>query len=125
MSIARFAWWAATGRHVQVRGIIVPEEKMEQQQEARGIHVSSIYGYNTRQPAVSLVVDGQEAQLSPVKAREVAQMLIVASEAAIQDAFLFEFATNIIGVNDEGAAQLVFQYREWRSMRKVDETDRA
>ena len=99
------------------------EEKMEQGQEVRGIHVSSIYGYNTREPAVALVIEGQEAQMSPAKAREVAQMLTTAAESAIQDAFIFEFAVNIIGVNDEAAAQLVFQYREWRAKRKVDEPD--
>ncbi|MFN8468578.1 MAG: hypothetical protein U0X20_23670 [Caldilineaceae bacterium] len=92
----------------------------EQKSELDQIWVSSIYGWNTRQPAVSLMIDGKDTQLSPAKAREVAQMLLQAAEAAISDAFLFAYVSKDVGVDDEQAAQLVIHYRKWRDRRRVD-----
>ena len=84
------------------------------------IGVSSIFGYNTGQPAVSLVVEDVETQMSPAKAREVAAMLLQAAEGAIGDAFLFSFITEVVGADVNAAAGVLHQFREWRLTHMVD-----
>lgn len=85
------------------------------------IHISSMFGYNTGQPAVSLVVHGVETQMSPARAREVAFMLLQAAEAAVGDAYLFSFANERVGVDVQSAANLIEEFRQWRLDHKVDE----
>jgi len=74
------------------------------------IMVTSGYGGNTRQPFVEIKTDKLKAplQLSPEEARDLALNLLEASEAAEQDAFIFEYARERVGTDDQGAAALLF-----------------
>lgn len=88
----------------------------------QNIYISSLYGYNTGQPAVSLKIDGVEvSQMSPAKAREVAMMLLISAEAAVGDAFIFSFLTERIQADTRQAAGLLREFRDWRIEHKVDE----
>lgn len=69
-------------------------------------------------------VDGrsQSMQMRPVKAREIAAMLLESAEAAVQDACVFAFA-NENEVDKEAGAAMVQMIREYRT--KFDEEDNA
>lgn len=81
------------------------------------IWVESGYGGNTRQPFVEIKTDKlkEPLQLSPKEARDLAQNLLQAAEAAEQDAFIFEFHRDLLGDDRMGASMLV-EFRKWRDM---------
>jgi hypothetical protein len=85
------------------------------------VQVNSMFGYNTGQPAVSLKIDDIETQMSPAKAREIALLLLGAAEAAIGDAFIFSFVTELIGADVSAAGGLLQEFRRWRNEHQVDE----
>lgn len=70
-------------------------------------------------PFVHMFVDGERvAQVSPAEAREHALHLIEAAEAAEQDAFMLDYARRRIGADDNAAAGLLVDFRNWRESRK-------
>lgn len=84
--------------------------------EWRAIEISTGYGANTQQPYVQLIQppDVFIAQMSPESARELAQNLVQAAEAAEQDRFIVEFAQQQLEASFEEAAQLLHMLRECR-----------
>jgi hypothetical protein len=72
----------------------------------------------TGEPFVQLLL-GDEiiAQLSPEQARDHARAITEAAEAAEQDAFLIDFATNQLGTPHEAAGALLVAFREYRQER--------
>lgn len=93
--------------------------------EQKELWVKSIYGKNSHQPFVELHYQDTVLQLEPGKAREVARMLFESAEAAEQDAFLFEFGMEEIGLPEGGAASLLHRFRAWREEnRKQKETEK-
>ena len=80
------------------------------------INVTSGYGFNTRQPFVEIHTDKlkEHLQLLPKEARDLAQNLLQAAEAAEQDAFMFEFFSKDLKVGDQAAAGIISQFRKWR-----------
>lgn len=79
------------------------------------INVTSGYGANTRQPFVEIHTDKLKTplQLLPNEARDLASNLLQAAEAAEQDAFIFEFHSQLLEDEKAGAA-MMFQFRKWR-----------
>lgn len=96
------------------------------------ILVTSGYGHNTRQPYTQMAVpipdnpsppgvpDGYyTVQLLPEEARDLAQSLIQAAEAAEQDQFIFEFHTAALTdksdeERDQIGAAILGEYRKFR-----------
>ena len=82
------------------------------------INVTSGYGGNTRQPFVEIHTDKlkekEHLQLSPEEARDLAQNILEAAEAAEQDAFIFEFHRDLMNGDENVAANMLIQFRKWR-----------
>lgn len=82
--------------------------------------VETIFGANTRQPLIRISFDDKEICVcAPEDAQALAMNLLQASQASLTDAFLFSFIREHIGVDDHAAAQVLFQFREWRQGREV------
>lgn len=79
--------------------------------------VTSMYGYQTRQPYVTLVIGEVVTHLTPDQAREVGAMLVEVSMAADADAFLFEFVREELKADERYAGLLLRSFREWRQKR--------
>lgn len=84
--------------------------------EWKTIMVTSGYGGNTRQPFVELKTDKLKAplQLSPEEARDLAQNILEAAEAAEQDAFMFEYVSKDLNAGERAAAGIISAFRKWR-----------
>lgn len=74
----------------------------------------SSYGARTRQPIVVLRHQDWVLQVSPEEAREIALSILEAAESARSDAFLVEWVKASCGADDEGAARLLHEFRNWR-----------
>jgi hypothetical protein len=77
----------------------------------------------TRQPFVQLHHGDWSIQCSPDEARQLAQSIIEAAEAAEQDGFLMEWAKESIGADDGVATMLLTEYRQWREARRKREDE--
>lgn len=90
------------------------------------INVTSGYGGKTRQPFVEIKADKlkEPLQVSPEEARDLAANLLQAAEAAEQDAFIFEFHSELIeGTPDEKknvGASMLSEFRKWRDTHGQD-----
>ncbi|HLE52728.1 MAG TPA: hypothetical protein VI755_11735 [Anaerolineales bacterium] len=80
------------------------------------INVTSGYGNNTRQPFVEIKTEKlkEPLQLLPEEARDLALNLLQAAEAAEQDAFMFEFVSKDLKAGENAAANIIFEFRNWR-----------
>jgi hypothetical protein len=76
--------------------------------------VNSIYGYASKKPYVNVDVSVSPMQLSPAKAREIALMLLESADASESDAVLIGFARDTLGMDAQGSAQLLNQFRVYR-----------
>ena len=86
------------------------------------LHVTSIYGHDTRQPWVQISLGGVESLMPPWQAQMVAAWLNEAAEAALQDAFLVEWMSETFEMELPEAAMILREYRAWRKQR-FDERD--
>lgn len=88
--------------------------------EPTKVWVSSVYGHNTRKPLVKIEAEtlDQPLQISPNEARDLALNLLEAAEAADQDAFMFEFVTQVIGQTEQVAASILIDFRDWRKKQR-------
>lgn len=86
---------------------------------------SSIYGYKSKKPYVNLEVSVSPMQLSPAKARECALMLMESADAAESDAVLIGFARDTLGMDEQGSAQLLNQFRLYREKQRGMEAQSA
>jgi hypothetical protein len=92
------------------------------------IWVESLYGARTDAPLVKLMVGTHETLMPPEKARQIAQWLIEAAEAAYSDAFLVRFCEQQIGASRAQAVPLIREFRTFRELqrragREVEEAD--
>jgi len=80
------------------------------------INVTSGYGGNTRQPFVQIHTDKlkEPLQLSPEEARDLALNLLEAAEASEQDAFIFEFHSQLTD-DERVGANILIEFRKWRN----------
>jgi hypothetical protein len=82
-------------------------------------YVTNMYGAQTRRPLVSVKLMDRAVQVTPTKAREMAQMLIQAAESADQDGFIATWASEHVGAEDEAALGILADFREWREGQRV------
>lgn len=76
--------------------------------------IASVYGTKERSPLVQVQIDDNEPfQMRTKEAIKIAFDLLHAAEAAISDAFIFEFASRSLG-GDRNGAILLQEYRKWR-----------
>lgn len=92
------------------------------------IEFSSIYGFQDREPMIHFVWGAEQGEISITEARAHAFAVLETCEAAIADAFFFEFAAKVDPQNPEQAgAALMTEFRNWRQERGfgggVDLTD--
>jgi hypothetical protein len=84
--------------------------------------VTTIYGHNTKKPIVQLQVGKEQIQMSIETARDLAQNLIQAAEAALTDAFIYEFIEKRIGATDPNVAGFaMIELRKFRSEKRKEE----
>lgn len=89
---------------------------MEERREAadRDFIVRSIVSRSTDQPKVDVVWLGELAQVEPVKAREIAWMLLEVAAVAEQDAFLVRWLEAEVGIAKEKASVMLNDFRGYR-----------
>lgn len=80
----------------------------------RDVKVSSIYGYKSRRPIVSLQFDNNDIHLEAADAESIGKELIAAAHASITDAFLIEWMMTTLNVPINGAASVLNDFRKWR-----------
>jgi len=100
------------------------KEPSIQQEDLTGIMVTSGFGHNTQQPFVQMLIQRADwmTQMSPETARELAQNLMTAADAAESDGFLVGFLRNTIGADDMRAvAGVLIEFREYREKRRKAE----
>ena len=78
------------------------------------VYVQALYGARTRQPLVHFVIGERRVDLTTTKAREIAQMLVEAAEAAEGDGFLVEFMREEAGLEDGQIGPLLAAFRQRR-----------
>lgn len=85
--------------------------------------VVSGFGHNTQRPFVEIIIRPHEVQtqMSPATARELAQNLLYAADAAESDAFLVTFMRQRIGVKDAKIiAGILMDFRKWRDEQAME-----
>jgi len=87
--------------------------------------VASIYGYATQKPYINVEVSISPMQVTPGKAREMALMLLESADASESDAVLIGYAGEVLGLDAQGAAQLLNQLRHYRDKQRGSETKSA
>ena len=78
------------------------------------IEVASIYGVQTKQGMVELVVGREKVQMDLAKAREVRDLLTGAIEAAVTDGLVMAFLMTKIGLPFDAAGRALLDFRELR-----------
>ncbi len=81
--------------------------------ENKIFQVETGYGSKTQLPYVQVSVGQEMVQMSPEDARALGLNLMAGAEAALGDAFLFEFMSSI-GLDEKEAATTMFGFRAWR-----------
>lgn len=77
--------------------------------------VTSLYGFNTKQPRVNFAMPGGEmVQMSPAEARDLAHNLLSCADAAESDAFIVEWLQGTLGLEERQSAQILHDFRLWR-----------
>lgn len=89
--------------------------------EPQHVFVTGLVSSKTLQPHVQIEIGDCKTQCSAEKAREIALMMLEASEAAMSDAFLIRFFVEKTGAQVDGAMGVVLQ--DFRAFR--DEQRRA
>jgi hypothetical protein len=82
------------------------------------IWVESLYGARTDAPLVKLKAGAHEWIMPPEKARQIAQWLVEAAEAAYGDAFLVRFVEQRIGADRAQAVPLIREFRNFRELQR-------
>lgn len=81
------------------------------------INVTTLVSASDRTGRVQVVGPGVKLQLSSDEARALSANLAEAATFAEADAFLFHFIRETVGTDDQGAAILLSQFREYREAR--------
>jgi hypothetical protein len=92
----------------------------EENNEPKGYQIEAIAGLNPRgEGFIHLRIEYPDqpagvTQMTPAKAREVAQFINEAAEAAESDAFLYQFLTRQVDSDPGPALQVIAEFRKWR-----------
>lgn len=121
--------WAETdeGRRERYRtiGQAVMDVIVDKGARSGDFTVSSIYGYASKKPYVNVEVSVSPMQLSPAKAREIALMLLESADASESDSVLIGYARDVLDLGEQGAAQLLDQFRKYREKARGTEASSA
>ncbi len=101
---------------IDMKGITVARASgsIEVETESGTIEIGTILSRRTSRGMVELALNRESTQLDLDKAREVAEMLRAAIEAAVSDELLYRFLTTKIGLAPEAAAAALLDFRELR-----------
>ena len=88
---------------------------MSDSHDGTPVSVTSIYGAQTRQGLVELVIGDARTQMPPFKAREIAQALLEAAGAAEGDETLLRVLDRA-GLSQQRAAQVLVAMRQERTI---------
>lgn len=94
----------------------------DQSEEPKAYNIEAISGLNKRgEGFVHLRIEFSDlpagvVQATPAKAREIAQFINEAAEAADADAFLYQFLTREIGSDEQRALMVIAQFRKYREL---------
>ena len=70
------------------------------------------------EPFIQLLIDDEVVcQLDPAEARDHAKNILEATEASEQDAFMFHFMQEKVGLDVAQAMQVIIDFRKWREAR--------
>jgi len=86
-------------------------------QEPMIIDIASIVSARDNSPVIQMSWGDQQGQLSPGEARDHAERLRRAADAAESDAFLFHFLTTETGLDPDKASWMLHSFREFREER--------
>ncbi len=83
--------------------------------------IEAVSGVNIRgEGFVHIVhITGEErygAQATPAEARQIAQQIMEAAEAAETDSFIFQFMQTQVGLDVGSAGQVLVDFRKWREI---------
>lgn len=92
------------------QGEPVPEEQI--------FHTETVYGFETRQPLVMVLIGKTTMQVSPDDARAMGEQLIATAFASEADAFLVDFFEQELGLPLDKAVGLLAEFRKWRQERQ-------
>lgn len=76
--------------------------------------IKSIVSATTREPGVMIRLGDVYRTVSVETARAIAQWLIEAAEAALQDAFLTDWGQQVMELSDQQTVALLIEFRTWR-----------
>ena len=82
--------------------------------ETTHIEVASLMSRRTKTGLVELTLNGERTQMDVCKAREVADMLLQAIEAATSDCAVWRLFTQRLGMTDAEASRALLDLRELR-----------
>lgn len=77
-------------------------------------HTEAIYGMETRQPLVQVLIGKTTMMVSTEEARTMGEQLITTAFAADADGFLVEWLNTKVGQPLEVCAQILRDFRQWR-----------
>src|SRR4051812_5622878 len=100
-------YWRTIGQAVM--DVIVKRDQRKGEIRAAAI-VSSQNG----RPFVEFACDISPTQFTPAKAREIALMLLESADASESDAVLMGFARDMLDFDQQAAAKLLNQFRQYR-----------
>ena len=60
--------------------------------------------------------DRYGCQATPAEARQLAQQIVEAAEAAETDSFIYQFMQNKIGLDPERSGMVLIEFRQWREI---------
>lgn len=90
--------------------------------ELQHFFVTSLVSNKTLLPRVQIELDTVKTQVSAEKAREIALMILEASESASSDAFLVKFLCDKTGAPPDNATGIILQeFREFRDTERERE----
>jgi hypothetical protein len=111
--------------HYRTIGHAVMREIVRRDPRQGEISVQGIVSSATHQPFVQFACDISPTQFTPAKAREIALMLLESADASESDAVLIGFARDTLGMDAQGSAQLLNQFRVYREKQHGTEVSSA
>ncbi len=103
-----------------IRNAIILAKQTSRNREADGhmdIHCQSIVAGRDYSPVIQIEWGEKMGQLSPGETRDFAERLRRTADAAESDAFVFQFMTEKVSLDANRAAQVLYDFREFREKR--------
>jgi hypothetical protein len=92
----------------------ITREFLGQSTDDTNLNIESVFGAITKKGMVRVEVNNEWAMLAPDQARVQAGYLLEAAGSAEFDEFVYTKLAPQIGLDQDGAGQLLMHFREWR-----------